>query len=213
VRSLLWLIVLGGVVGWLWRRRHWPCPPWLVPLLENPYVEAVAGAVLLLERADVAPGMRVLDAGCGPGRLTLPAAARVGPDGRVLAVDLEPRMLERLRERLAAADVHNVETLVAGLGDGKLPAAAFDVAFLVTVLGEISEPAAALREIHRALRPGGVLAVTEVLPDPHYQPVARVRALAADAGFVEQRYFPGLVSFTLQLVKGGAGAAAPGPAR
>jgi ubiquinone/menaquinone biosynthesis C-methylase UbiE len=206
VRALLWLVVLAGVVVWLWRRERWPCPPWLVPLLENPYVQAVAGDALLLERAGVAPGMRVLDAGCGPGRLTLPAAERVGPDGRVLAVDLEPRMLARLRERLAARGVRNVETLLAGLGDGKLPGDAFDVALLVTVLGEISDPGSALREIHRALRPGGVLSVTEVLPDPHYQRVARVRALAAEAGFVEQRYVPGALSFTLNLVKPGAGA-------
>jgi ubiquinone/menaquinone biosynthesis C-methylase UbiE len=201
--GLLALIVVALVlaVGWRWRRERWPCPSWLVPLLENPYVQAVAGAPLLLERAGVARGMRVLDAGCGPGRLTLPAAERVGPEGRVLAVDVQPRMLEQLERRLAARGVRNVDLLLAGLGDGRLPAGSFDVAFLVTVLGEIRDAPAALREIHRALRPGGVLSVTEVLPDPHYQPLARVRSLAAAAGFAEARYFGGAVSFTLNLAK------------
>jgi ubiquinone/menaquinone biosynthesis C-methylase UbiE len=204
--ALVLAVAFALFVGWLWRRERWPCPPWLVPLLENPYVQVVAGAALLLDRAGVAPGMRVLDAGCGPGRLTLPAAERVGAAGSVLAVDIEPRMLERLRERVAARGVRNVETLEAGLGDGRLPAGRFDVAFLVTVLGEIRDAPAALREIHLALRPGGVLSVTEVLPDPHYQPVARVRALAAAAGFTEERYFPGAVSFTWNFAKPAAGA-------
>jgi ubiquinone/menaquinone biosynthesis C-methylase UbiE len=204
--ALILAVAFSGLVVWLWRRERWPCPPWLVPLLENPYVETVAGAALLLDRAGVGPGMRVLDAGSGPGRLTLPAADRVGTAGRVLAVDLEPRMLERLRERLAARGLRNVETLEAALGDGRLPAGAFDVAFLVTVLGEIGDAPAALREIHRALRPGGRLSVTEVLPDPHYQTVGRVRALAAAAGFAEERYFAGAVSFTLNFAKPPAGA-------
>lgn len=185
----------------VWRWARWPCPSWLVPLLENPYVESVAGASLLLTRAGIEPGMRILDAGCGPGRLTLPAAERVGPAGAIVALDLQPRMLARLEERLAERGVHNVETLLCGLGDGRLAADSFDAALLVTVLGEIDDKPAALREIHRALRPGGVLSVTEVLPDPHYQRLARVRELVAGAGFVEQRVDTGPLAFTLNAAK------------
>jgi ubiquinone/menaquinone biosynthesis C-methylase UbiE len=170
-----------------------------VPLLENPYFQAVAGAQLLLDRAGVGGGMQVLDAGCGPGRVTLPAAARVGPKGLVVALDLQASMLERLRARLATARVTNVETLAAGLGDGRLDQARFDVALLVTVLGEIPDKRAALAEIRRALRPGGVLSVTEVLPDPHYQSVTRVRALAAEAGLVEAALHQGWLSYTINL--------------
>jgi ubiquinone/menaquinone biosynthesis C-methylase UbiE len=61
--------------------------------------------------------------------------------------------------------------------------ALFDRAFLVTVLGEIPDRQAALGEIHRALKPGGVLSVTEVLPDPHYQLAGTVRRLAEAVGF------------------------------
>lgn len=199
------LVALASIVAvcLIWRWAGWPCPAWLVPLLENPYFDAVAGAATLLERAGVRPGMRVLDAGCGPGRVTVPAALRVGPAGAVVALDIQPGMLARLRERLAAQQLTHVEVVEAGLGEGKLPESAFDVALLITVLGEIPDKGAALREIHRALRPAGVLSITEVLPDPHYQPLARVRALAASAGFREAGIVRGWVSYTLNLGKPG----------
>jgi ubiquinone/menaquinone biosynthesis C-methylase UbiE len=201
--SALWiaLLVLGAVsaLAMVWRYGGLPCPWWLVPLLENPYVERVAGASTLIERAGIGPGMRVLDAGCGPGRLTLPVARRVGAGGRVLAVDVQPRMLQILARRAREAGFANVEILRARLGEGALPREAFDVALLVTVLGEIPLRLTALREIHGALRPGGVLSLTEVLPDPHYQPLARVRALAREAGFHERSLASGWLSYTLEL--------------
>jgi ubiquinone/menaquinone biosynthesis C-methylase UbiE len=201
VAALAIALVLIVAMGLVWRWASWPCPAWLVPLLENPYFEAVAGAKTLLERAGVRAGMRVLDAGCGPGRVTVPAAVAVGPSGRVVALDIQPAMLETLAARLRAEHLTNVELVQAGLGDGKLPADEFDVVLLSTVLGEIPNPVPALREIHRSLRQGGVLSVTEVLPDPHYQRVSRVRELVAGSGFREARMFPGWVSYTLNLSK------------
>jgi ubiquinone/menaquinone biosynthesis C-methylase UbiE len=198
-------LALIAAIGMLWRWASWPCPSWLVPLLENPYFEAVAGAKLLLARAGVRPGMCVLDAGCGPGRVTLPAAACVGASGRVVAVDIQAGMIEKLRRRLEARGVSNVELLLAGLGEGKLGEGRFDVVLLVTVLGEIPDKLSALREIFRALRPGGVLSVTEVLPDPHYQTASRVRALSTQAGFHESSMHGGWLSYTINLSKPAGG--------
>jgi ubiquinone/menaquinone biosynthesis C-methylase UbiE len=198
-------LILGTIVviGLVWRYAYF-CPSWLVPVLENPYVEAMAGAALLVQRAGVRAGMQVLDAGCGPGRITLPAAEAVGASGQVVALDIQPNMVEKLKRRVHDRGIENVSTVLAGLGDGKLPANAFDVAFLVTVLGEVADKREALRELHRALRPGGVLSITELLPDPHYQPVGRVRELATSAGFREQRLFSGVVSYTMNVVKDAA---------
>lgn len=178
-------VIALGVIGLriVSRRQSTACPAWLIPLLENPYMNALAGSELLLDRAGVSPGMSVIDVGSGPGRLAIPAATRVGPQGRVVALDLQPAMIRRLDKRLAAGGLGNIETVLAGAGEGQMPVGAFDRAFLVTVLGEIMDQAAALQEIHQALKPGGLLSITEVLPDPHYQSRRRVRRLAEAAGF------------------------------
>ncbi len=213
LRVVAILALLGAAIALWWRgtgrRRPLPCPPWLTGLVENPYVERLAGAQLLLDRAGIAAGMRVLDAGCGPGRLTLPAARRVGPAGDVVALDAQPRMLEELTRRVHAAGLANVRTMFGGLGEGtlqgKLQPGGFDRALLVTVLGELPDRLGGLREIFAALRPGGMLSVTEVLPDPHYQSQATVRDLAEDAGFEVRDVYGKSLAYTMNLVKPGPG--------
>ena len=196
------LIVLG-VIGLriVSRRRSTPCPAWLVPLLENPYIDAVAGSRLLLERAGVQAGMSVLDVGCGPGRVAIPAARLVGPEGRVVALDLQPGMIRKLEARIAQLGLRNIEVRLGGAGEGLVPRSAFDRALLVTVLGEIVDQAAALREIYEALKPGGILSVTEVLPDPHYQSRARVRRLAESVGLRFDQLAGPWYSFTMNFRK------------
>ncbi len=188
---------------WLARRHSTPCPAWLSVLLENPYMDAVAGSRLLLDRAGVELGMNVLDVGSGPGRLTLPAAQRVAPTGRVVALDLQPAMMRKLKERAAGLGITNLETIVGGAGEGYLTRGVFDRAFLVTVLGEILKQEAALREIFEALKPGGLLSITEVIPDPHYQPRRRVRRLAESVGFEHRETLGPWYAFTLNFARPG----------
>jgi ubiquinone/menaquinone biosynthesis C-methylase UbiE len=204
----LWIpIALATLVAiaLAWRRFGWPCPPWLTCLLENPYTQALLGPRALLERAGIEPGHRVLDVGCGPGRLALPAARRVGPTGRLVALDLQPAMLRRLEARLQREGLQNVETREAAIGDGRVEEDAFDRALLVTVLGEVHDRAAALREIRDALVPGGVLVVGELIPDPHYVRRARVRRLAEAAGFRFDATHGSWWAFTMRFVKPGPG--------
>jgi ubiquinone/menaquinone biosynthesis C-methylase UbiE len=189
-------LAVGGTLGYRFFLHGTPCPSRLSFLLENPYMARVAGAETLLDRAGVAPGMRILDAGCGPGRLTIPAAARVGPTGEVVALDVQAAMLEKLRARLAAQGVENVRIVHGALGAGLLERGAFDRAFLVTVLGEVPEPEGALREIFESLKPGGILSVTEVLPDPDYLPRGRLRRLVEGVGYRQVAVVRGGPAFT-----------------
>jgi len=200
------VLVAGVIAGWrlLARRHALPCPTACLWLLENRLMDRVAGSRVLLDRAGVEAGMTVLDAGCGPGRLTLPIAERVGPQGHVLALDLQAAMLGRLTARLQARAVQHVRLLHAGLGGGALPADTFDRAFLVTVLGEIPDRLAALREIRGSLKPGGILSITEVFPDPHYQGRGTVRQLGEQAGFHVLETIGNWRAFTVNLRRPGS---------
>jgi SAM-dependent methyltransferase len=202
-RLVLFGLVVAGIGALIQRRQqaNLPCPSSLSFLLENPLMNRVAGAELLLDRAHVSAGMRVLDVGCGPGRITLPAARRVGADGEVVALDIQEAMLRRVQQKIDAQGVNNIRLLHADAGDGKTEANTFDRAFLVTVLGEIPGKVAALREIYRALKPGGILSITEVFPDPDFQTPAAIRALAEEVGFIPHNRIGSFPAFTLNLSK------------
>ncbi|MGB5964521.1 MAG: class I SAM-dependent methyltransferase [Sulfurimonadaceae bacterium] len=187
--------------GYWWRYHSLACPANLSWLVENPYMNAVAGPDMLLERLHLEGGMRLLDVGSGPGRLTLPASKLVGESGEVVALDIQSKMLAKLRARTEAMGIDNIRIVNAGAGSGATDKGYFDRALLVTVLGEIPDKHEALAEIYRALKDGGILSITEVLPDPHYTRLKRVRALCRDAGFKEVEYFDGSVAFTINFIK------------
>ena len=203
---LLGLIGLALFVGVTWRfasrRRSLPCPVWLRWLVEldNPFTKTNRAADII-ERLGLQPGMAVLDVGCGPGRLTVPLARQVGPRGEVVAVDIQPGMLSRARGKAQAANLTNIRFLQAGAGEGKLGRNQFDRALLVTVLGEIQDRKGALKEIFEALKPGGVLSVTEIIFDLHFQGHCTVASLAGEAGFREKEFFGNRIAFTMNLEK------------
>ncbi|NUM52898.1 MAG: methyltransferase domain-containing protein [Candidatus Hydrogenedentes bacterium] len=203
VGILLGLVAMSVAWRYLARVGNLPCPTWLAWMLELKFMERHGGQSTTIDALDLAPGMRVVDVGCGPGRLTFRAADLVGPGGEVVALDIQPRMLERLNKRIHERGVENVKPILAGAGDGNLPADYFDRAFLVTVLGEIPDRERALREIHHALKDDGMLVITEIFPDPHYQRVGKLRELAGKTGFEFATLRAKTFSYTAQLRKKG----------
>jgi ubiquinone/menaquinone biosynthesis C-methylase UbiE len=196
-------IVVAALAFLRQRRRPIPHPPQLTFLFENPIVGTVVSAELLIQRLDLAPGMRVLDAGCGPGRLTIPLARAVGPAGEVVALDGQGAMLAKLEERLGVEGIINVRPMQAGLGEGALRGP-FDRALLAMVLGEVRDREAAVRELYAVLKPGGVLSVTEVFGDPDYRRPATVRREVEVTGFRLVERFGGFPGYTLNFEKPGA---------
>jgi SAM-dependent methyltransferase len=198
-------VVALVLAAWLGlSRRSVPCHVWLGWLVEldSPFTRTNRAKVII-DRSDIRPGMAVLDVGCGPGRLTVPLARRVGEHGLVVAVDVQAGMLDRAREKARAANLTNVRFVHAPAGAADLDHDAFDRALLVTVLGEIPDRNAALKEIFSALRPGGLLSVTEVIFDPHFQSRSGVARRAGAVGFREQARHGGRLAFTLIVRKPG----------
>jgi len=190
-------------LGWRWASRIWslPCPSLVGWALESPFYERITGTEKTLERIGLLPGQKVLEIGPGPGRLLLPAARKVLPGGEVVGIDIQPGMVERLKERASAVGIPN---LTAFLGDATqpiVPDSSFDVVFLATTLGEIPDRAAVLAQCFRALKSGGVLSISEMLPDPHYQSKGTVMRLAETAGFQLQTIRGGSWLFTANFVK------------
>ena len=188
-----------------WRRaverRNLPCPAWLSWALSGPSLGGTNNPETILDRLDLQPDMRVLDVGAEPGRIAIPAARQVGPEGEVTALDIQPGMLRKLERRAAEQGVTNIRSIEGGIGEGLLPHDAFDRAVLKHVLGEISDRVAALREIYAALKPGGVLSITETIADPHFQSKSKVREMTSEAGFCPGPEWGGRLSYTLNVFK------------
>lgn len=203
---LLGLLGLLAVATIIWRfrsrRASAPCPSWLAALVEldNPLAKEHR-ARNIVDHLKLKPGMRVLDAGCGPGRVAIPLAKAIGSQGEVVAIDMQQGMLDRARAKAQAMHLTNIRFLEAAIDAGALGTALYDCILLVTVLGEIPNRDGAFREIHRALKPGGILSITETMFDPHYQSRAAVVSLGSAAGFREKEFFGNRLAFTLHLEK------------
>ncbi|TPG53353.1 methyltransferase domain-containing protein [Roseomonas nepalensis] len=147
--------------------------------------ERVGEAERVLGWLGVAPGQSVADIGAGSGYYTVRLAQRVGPGGRVLAQDVVPRYLARLRERVAG--LPNVLVGLGEPGDPRLPAASTDVAILVHMYHEIEQPYALLANLVPALRPGarvGIVDVDDATPR-HGTPRALLACELAAVGYRE----------------------------
>ncbi len=103
--SLLAFVAIFVAVSLWWRgasrRRRLPCPSWLAWLVSNPFSDVWATTEVTLDHIGLQAGEQGLDVGSGPGRLAIPAARRVGPEGSIIAFDLQAGMLDRLRQRAA----------------------------------------------------------------------------------------------------------------
>jgi ubiquinone/menaquinone biosynthesis C-methylase UbiE len=206
------LILLGTVAGliffWLFplklvaRLAHRfgtsaPCPAALSWLVHNPlrcrYMRPI------LDRVGIQTGECVLELGPGPGAFTVDSARRVGSEGWIIAVDIQPEMIAQVEERVREANLSNVETHVASAYELPLENESIDRAFLVTVLPEIPDQNHALTELWRVLKPGGRLSITEEFMDPDYPFPAETIQRVGAAGFELEQRFGGFWVYTINF--------------
>jgi ubiquinone/menaquinone biosynthesis C-methylase UbiE len=139
----------------------------------------------------IAKGATVADIGAGVGFFTWRLAARIGPQGKVYAVDIQQGMLDQLRRNMAERHLANYEAVLGAEDDPRLPAGRIDLALLVDVYHEFSQPQKMLRKIRVSLAPAGRMVLLEyrkedpqvpILP-AHKMTVAEVKAEIEPEGF------------------------------
>ena len=131
------------------------------PWLERGEREEEEAPDVALDVLKIPKGAAVADIGAGSGYITVRLAARVGPTGRVFANDVQPQMLNILSRRLSNARITNVTLIEGTLDDPKLPPASVDMAMMVDVYHELSQPQTMLRHLRESLKPGGRLVLLE----------------------------------------------------
>jgi ubiquinone/menaquinone biosynthesis C-methylase UbiE len=195
MRKLLLACAAAVVAVALWWRKN----PSACPYNQRFWVQAPHPLITrtrLREALAPQPGERILEVGPGTGYYSLPVAEWLGPDGTLEIFDLQQEMLDHTSGRAREAGLANV---VATQGDARsLPYGddAVDGAFLVTVLGEVPDQEAALRELARVVRPGGRVVVGELFGDPHWvSPTALARRAEAAGLDLERRIGPPLGYF------------------
>ena len=191
--ALAALVAVVGAALW-WRKNPSACPYGQRFWVEAPHPLITRERL----RATLEPeaGERILEIGPGTGYYTLDLAAWIGEHGSIDIFDLQQEMLDHTMRRV---EERQVATVTPTRGDAQaLPYAddTFDAVVLTTVLGEIPDQEAALREIARVLRPGGRLVVGELFGDPHYVSPGALQRRAEAAGLAfERRTGPGFGYF------------------
>ena len=178
-----------------------PLPPILAKWIDHPLRHRMQPPDVAAIRHGIEPGMRVLEVGPGSGTYTVAAARRVGPAGRIVAVDIEPKMIAYTRQKAEQEGVANLDSMVADVHRMPFPDDFFDAIYMITVIGEIPQPKRAIGEFHRVLKPSGSLAFSELFVDPDYPLPRTLIRWATEAGFRFGEKTGNFFYYTLVFIK------------
>jgi len=206
------LICLTSPVRLAKRIRRFQPPPFVssieARILESDLRTKLWPVEEIIERSGIEKGMIVLELGCGPGVHTMDFAKAIGEEGVLYAVDMQPKMISRLKEKLSKSKskleykyLSKIETKVANAYDLPLGDKTIDLVVMVGVLGEIPDKSSALKEIRRVLKPGGILAISENLIDPDYPLRKTTRKYCERGGYQLVKTSGSFFNYVLQFRK------------
>lgn len=187
------LVIFGIFVLWqiiiriIRRYFDFPAPAFIGRFLDSGYRRRMQPPDKLISRSGIKEGMTLMELGCGSGAFTTFVARAVGNKGKVFALDIQPKMLEQLKNKLKRPENSDIGNIVPVEGNAyELPFEDnyFNLVYTITVLQEIPNKNKALSEVMRVLKPDGILAVTEFLPDPDYPFKSTTIKDGENAGFI-----------------------------
>ena len=114
----------------------------------------------ILEDIGVKPESHVLDFGCGPGSYIIPLAELLGKSGKIYALDIQPLAIQMIQSIASKRELRNIETIYSDCKTG-LPDNSIDVVLLYDTFHDLSDPNGVLKELHRVLKPNGILSFSD----------------------------------------------------
>ena len=204
------LIIFGLFAAWQIIIRvgrkffHFPAPAFIGRILDSNCRRKLQPPDKIIERSGIKHGMKVLEIGCGSGALTTFVARALRNGGKVYALDIQPAMLKQIEKKLTKPedqDIKNIELIQASAYNLPFENNFLDLVYMITVLPEIPDRQKALAEIKRVLKPEGILAVTEFLPDPDYPLISTTIKQGKKAGFILDETAGNIWNYTVRFKK------------
>jgi ubiquinone/menaquinone biosynthesis C-methylase UbiE len=149
-----------------------------IPWLDRPQREDEENPVKVVEALELKGGEVVADVGAGSGYYTFRLAPKVGEKGRILAVDIEPKMLEEMKKKREELKIANVELVRGTETDPKLPEGGVDLVLLVDVYHEFAFPYEMMRAIRKSLKPDGRVVLVEFRKEDPRVPIKEVHKMS-----------------------------------
>lgn len=183
---------------------HFPAPAIITVFLNSRLRKRLQNPAVIIERSGIRSGQKVLEIGCGGGVFLPYAAQAVGEGGKVYGLDIAIDMLALCRRYLSAYPLkvnNRVELVQRSAYELPFDDNSLDVVFLVAALMEIPDPQRCLAQVHRVLKPEGILAVSEFLVDPDYPGRKSTIRCGERSGFKVDAVEGSLWSYTVRFKK------------
>lgn len=203
---LLGFIILSQIISRIMVKLFHHSPPVSYvtgPILDSRIRTLIQPPLQVIKRSGLKKSMKVLDLGCGSGMFTVYAARAVGRSGLVYALDIQQEMLKQLKEKLSSDNDGKHGIVIPVKGNARnLPfrSGSLDLVYIISTLQEIADRQKALGEVKRALKPGGVLAISETVVDIDYFLKSTVIKICQEAGFTLDSISGNFWSYTVRFI-------------
>lgn len=204
------LVIIAIFILWqvfiriLRRYLDFPAPAFIGRFLDSDFRRKMQPPDKIISRSGIKNGMKVLEVGCGSGAFTTFVARAVGEEGEVFAIDIQPEMLKQIEQKTKQPENKDIKNIKLIEGDAlNLPFEdnSFDLIYTITVFQELPDKNKALKGMKRVLKPKGLLAITEFLPDPDYPFKSTTIKMGTGAGFILDDVEGNFWNYTARFVK------------
>lgn len=170
--------------------------------LDNPFAKAHK-ATEIINFLPMHKGTKILDIGCGPGRVLLPLAQKAANlNGNVTGLDIQHEMLKKCETKAQSLGINNIDLVLGNIENVPLRQK-YDVILMICVLGEITDANqhSTIRKALDHLKPKGIISITETIFDPHFQRRQKVIELMGEAGLAETNFTGNSLAYTSHFQK------------